>query len=500
MNTSARLKMLAIMLLLTAIIIQRDAAGFGVSPEFVGNGSGDSVYVTFVSIDTTYYSEVRNLDSLDILRYKPDGVLLDSTSEDASNVLNPTKGFYRAAFRASDGSGTMGVYTVVVRGWLAGKERGIASGVYEVIDENMDGYLGNLDAAISSRGTSNLTAADNIGINLDDVTGTLDASEIGDDAITSSKIAPDAIGSSELADGAIGWTEIASSALSSVKFQSGTFTAEKFDTTFFNAISDTLFGADTARYATAGTYGELLSELFTRDDFDSASVARSVWDNDVVAEIDRRIRYADSVGTVLNVPTSGSGAYACSLFYFEANDTTAIQGVFSRAMNNTQTATAGVGLTNSDGLVVMSLDAAMYRIWSYLTGYTFAPLPDSVSVASPSVVDTIWGTTFDPGDPVYPSLCRVYGWVRDLSGVAISGATVTASVKQSPLRYGSIIVSPYFRSTVSDSTGYWYLDLLPSANLDPVTTAYSFSIYYLTGAIAVKEVAVPDESNWELNW
>jgi hypothetical protein len=374
---SAKLKMLPVLLLLMAIIIQPDAAGLGVSPEFVGNGSGDSVYVTFVSIDTTYYSEVRNLDSLDILRYKPDCVLLDSTSENASNVLNPTRGFYRAAFRASDGSGTMGVYAVVVRGWLAGKERGIVSGVYEVIDENMDGYLSNLD---------------------------------------------------------------------------------------------------------------------------SASVARSVWDDDIVAEIDRRIRYADSVGTVLNVPTSGSGAYACSLFYFDASDTTAIQGVFSRVMNNTQTATSGVGLTNSDGLVVISLDAAMYRIWSYLSGHTFAPLPDSVTVVSPSVVDTIWGTTFDPGDPIAPSLCRVYGWVRDLSGVAISGATVTASVKQSPLRYGSIIVSPYFRSTVSDSTGYWYLDLLSSANLDPTTTSYSFSIYYLTGAIAVKEIAVPDESSWELNW
>ena len=44
---------------------------------------------------------------------------------------------------------------------------------------------------------STLTASDNIGIDLDDVIGTLDATEIGTNAITSAKIAADAIGASE---------------------------------------------------------------------------------------------------------------------------------------------------------------------------------------------------------------------------------------------------------------------------------------------------------------
>jgi len=57
-----------------------------------------------------------------------------------------------------------------------------------------------LDASISSRST--LTTSDNIGINLDDVIGTLDASEIGSNAITADKIAADAITSSELATSA----------------------------------------------------------------------------------------------------------------------------------------------------------------------------------------------------------------------------------------------------------------------------------------------------------
>ncbi|MBD3262735.1 MAG: hypothetical protein GF334_13880 [Candidatus Altiarchaeales archaeon] len=45
---------------------------------------------------------------------------------------------------------------------------------------------------------STLTTSDNIGINLSDVSGTLDASEIGADAITGAKIATGAIGSDEL--------------------------------------------------------------------------------------------------------------------------------------------------------------------------------------------------------------------------------------------------------------------------------------------------------------
>ncbi|MFH1893903.1 MAG: hypothetical protein ABIK83_14620 [Candidatus Zixiibacteriota bacterium] len=376
--------------------------GLGISPSVVGNGAGDSIYITISSIDTTYYPEVSDLDSLDILRYTPGGVLLDSTSENASNVLNPSKGFYRAVFRASDGSGTKGVYTVLVRGWRGGKERGVASGAYEVVGKQHDAFQALVDSL------------------RDSVYAILDT----------------------LQDG----------------FQSHTSSA------------------------------------------DTGAIARSVWDDDVVALADRRIRYADSVGTVLSVPSSGSGAYACSLYYFNAADSSAIQGVYARVMNSSQTATSAIGITDSDGLVVMSLDDALYHVWSYRVGYIFSPLPDSVVVSAPSIVDSIWATYFDPGSPSSPSLCRVYGWVRDLSGDGITGATVAANVRQSPLRYGSMIISPYFESTVTDTSGYWYLDLIPSGDLDPSTTSYTFSIYYKNGAIAVKSATVPDSTSWVLDW
>lgn len=75
----------------------------------------------------------------------------------------------------------------------------------------------NLDVAVSTR--SNLTASDNIGINLDDVTGTLDAAEIGALAFTNAKFA--------------------TACFNANQFQDGTFGAAKFQAGFYGTISDT---------------------------------------------------------------------------------------------------------------------------------------------------------------------------------------------------------------------------------------------------------------------
>lgn len=388
--------------LLLAVICSADIFAMAVSPLIAGNGPADSICVTVVSIDTTLYPEVTNLDSLDILRYGPDGSMVDSTSEDAPNVANISEGFYRAVFRASDSEGTKGAYTVVAKGWLAGKARGIASVAYEVIESGIDEMLATV-SSIDARADSIKDTVDN--------------------------------------------------------------------------------------YLPVGG-GEA----------DTAAIARSVWDDDLVALSGRRVGFADTAGTVMSIPSAGSGAYACSLYYFDTADTSAIQGVASRAMNSTQTATSGFGMSNPDGLVVLSLDAGIYRVWSYKVGYSFSPLPDSVVVSNPAVVDTVWGDFFSPGDPPLPMLCRVFGWVTDLSGAGISGATVAACIEESPLRFGSMIISPYFRSTVTDTGGYWFLDLMPSYDLEPPTTSYTFSVYYQTGAIAVRKARVPDTTAWNLSW
>jgi len=198
----------------------------------------------------------------------------------------------------------------------------------------------------------------------------------------------------------------------------------------------------------------------------------------------------------------GNGAIPCTLLVMKTSggDTTALQGVFVRAYNSTETATAAGGTTSADGRVIFSLEAATFQVYGYQSGCRFTSQPDTVVVDADGVTDTLWAIPFDPGTPATASLCRVYGWIRNLGGDTLAGATVQARIAQSPLRYGNLVVSPYELTTTTDSTGYWFLDLFPSSTLTPNNTQYEFTIRLSSGAILHRKLAVPDTTQWLLTW
>jgi beta-glucanase (GH16 family) len=181
-------------------------------------------------------------------------------------------------------------------------------------------------------------------------------------------------------------------------------------------------------------------------------------------------------------------------------DTVSLQGVFVRAYNSSETATSAAGTTNANGRILFTLEEIDYHVYAYQAGYDFSPFPATVSVVPGGATDTIWGTAFDPGSPATAELCRVHGWVYNLSGDTLQGATVNARIVQSPLRYQNIVISPYDLSTTTDAAGHWYLDLFPSASLTPDTTLYEFTIRFASGAILRRKVAVPQASEWLLTW
>lgn len=368
---SERLKVIIFYILAVLLNAGSNSYALDIFPEVIGNGASDSIVLTFETFDTTALPLAADPDSLKILRFGPDGSLVDSLGEDASNLENSRIGSYEVHFRGSDGSGTKGRYLIRVYAYIGGEVRGAASAGYYVRSGNWD----DLDST----------------------------------------------------------------------------------KTYARAVLDTL-----------------------QDGFAS----QTNQDN-------------------LDVPVSscgaGSGAYPCSLYVFNSADSSALQGISVRFMNSGQTATEALGMSNSEGLVVVSLDESVYRIWAYKAGIEFEGLPDSVNMLAPSTADTIWGSSFDPGQPVSPELCRVYGWVFDLSGYGISGVTVMARLNDSPVRHDGSLISPFYRTASSDSTGYWYLDLIPSGNLDPVCE-YEIVIYYDSGRIARKSVTVPDQASWELDW
>jgi len=113
----------------------------------------------------------------------------------------------------------------------------------DIID-SLNALLDSIQAGFASRSVigdtinraaSILTASDNIGVNFSDISGTLDAAEIGGDAITAAKIAADAIGASEIAADAIGSSEMA--------------------TTAGDEIADEVWDEDTTGHKTAPQYG-----------------------------------------------------------------------------------------------------------------------------------------------------------------------------------------------------------------------------------------------------
>jgi hypothetical protein len=256
---------------------------------------------------------------------------------------------------------------------------------------------------------------------------------------------------------------------------------------------------------TQGSYRVYVRVKIGGDWRGAASVGYRVIGGDVGSYFAKLAADADSIKDTLGLLTqrttgSGSGAYACTLFVWETTSQSAIQGVFVRALNATETATAAIGESNSNGRLIFALDAASYHLLPYLTGYTFGSLPQVVTVTTTGANDTVWASRYDPGSPPSASLCRVYGYVQTLGAGGLGEVVVTARITKSSLQYNGVVVSPYGVSTGTDSTGYWYLDLIPNSDLQPNDTKYDFSFYYSSGTILRKQVVVPDSASFWLRW
>lgn len=199
---------------------------------------------------------------------------------------------------------------------------------------------------------------------------------------------------------------------------------------------------------------------------------------------------------------NGSGAYPCTLYVMRVNagDTFAVQGVALRIYNSSETATAAFAITDANGRGIVSLDADSFHVYGYRAGLLFADQPLPVVTTAQGGNDTLWAVSFDPGNPPMPDLCRVHGWVQSLGGVSVDSATVQARIVNPALRFQNVVISPYELTATTDTAGYWYLDLFPSATLDPDTTQYEFTIRYSSGAILRRRVAVPDTTQWQLTW
>jgi hypothetical protein len=287
------------------------------------------------------------------------------------------------------------------------------SGIDDIWDEDSMGHntAGSYGEVLESRGTSDLTASDNIGIN---------------------------------------WNDIENE-----------YAFHYFSQTSFLAVD---------------------SNRTEKGELDPDSVANHVW------------IWSDRTLT----SGQGGGAYQVTITTKQTSDSAEISGAQVQILNLTQTSTLGILSTNASGKATFALDDDTLSIRMYKPGWIF-DVPETLIVSGNT--DTIYyADLFDPGSPPSASLCRVYGWIKDIQNLPLSGAKIEASIKAVPLKYQGVVISPYFKSTTTDSEGYWYLDLYPNSRLSPDTTEYEFLIYSTQGTILRLKALVLEQSSWELSF
>jgi hypothetical protein len=261
---------------------------------------------------------------------------------------------------------------------------------------------------------------------------------------------------------------------------------------------------------------------------DTESIARATWNDDIIPQCERRIQYADSLGEEVSasVDTSqikvmnennlwgaffiwnhsvrtltsgtGSGANGVVIRCRSSSDSSAVAFAQIQVLDSTESSTLGLLTTDSQGRGYFALDNGIFCVRIYKPGWQFC-VPETLKVDGDEDT-TYYAASFDPGTPPQASLCRVYGWIYNVNNQPIAGAKIDAGIRTTPLRYQSLLISPYHKTTLTDDEGFWYLDLYPNSSLIPADTKYVFHLFGSSGTILRLEVEVPDQTGWQLQW
>lgn len=333
---------------------------------------------------------------------------------------------------------------------------------------------------------------------------------IASNAIGADEIAANAIGASELADSSITEGKIKSSAFHNRQFQSNVFDSDKFDGTVREEIWNIPF---TSGAVAAGTMWDSLNNQSyvqgTASSLDSAFHSRMLGrkifgiasgsGSDSISLSQRKVvswgGFVDSNKTEQGGISGANRTWNVYVFDTSGADTP-IPGA-NVDVQLTNGTVKSRGSTDASGLTTFTVTDGSWVLVSQETGYVLNNLNKTILANS---TDTIKGFDIQVGTPSSPALCRVYGYVYSVGAVPEQGAGVAAFLPAGVARSGSLIISPYSVTTIIDSLGYFYLDLIRSDSLVPSGTMYDFIINRKDGTIVHKRVSVPDQASWLLQW
>jgi hypothetical protein len=197
---------------------------------------------------------------------------------------------------------------------------------------------------------------------------------------------------------------------------------------------------------------------------------------------------------------TGSGANACSI-YVESS-TGGVQGV------NVRLQASGGGsnyydATNSDGWAVFALDDGTYYGYAFMPNYTQSTIPETTTFTA-DIKDTIAVTANTISSPSNPALIRAYVHTWDVLGDSVGSAVFRVIPRTNNKAWSyisgadTVAIVPREHFAITDSAGYGYLDIFPSASIksgvdslkyDFVITKQGYSPWYTRNRVA-------PASNW----
>jgi hypothetical protein len=225
----------------------------------------------------------------------------------------------------------------------------------------------------------------------------------------------------------------------------------------------------------------------------------------VLVDISGNLAFADTIANRVledslhyKGSSAGSGLYSRQIVAYDSTIDQVIPGASVAVRNLEQSALLAQGHTDSRGHAQFNLNADTLLVVAFAPGYIFHSF-DTINVSGPGI-DTVFGSSFDPGEPALLDLCRLYGFLYDIGGTPERGAEITAWLPSGVTRTGGAIISPYKKLTATDSTGYFYLDLIPSTLLTSGNAKYEITITRADGTILRQRIIVPDLPGYQLTW
>lgn len=261
-------------------------------------------------------------------------------------------------------------------------------------------------------------------------------------------------------------------------FQAGT--DDVFLSTNYETTRDTIFNTDTTSWAdSVGTMGRTIAVGAGGGACPTVGeIADGVW-----GENDTTVVDTSQVGKwlIANVGTAascfGSGNRTVNIDVKNAADSVAINGFRVDVYDSSSGNFIDKGYTDSNGRTTWSLDDDTYTVHLSDDGWTITT-PQYLTVSG-DATKTYYATEITVSPPPTDSVCVVYGYIKDLSGVAIRNAKVKMWIPEYPVKFHDVIINaltPYEVKTNSDGKFEFSRGFYPNSLLTPSGTLYTFRV------------------------